>query len=122
MNQFIEWLQQELDSRGWSYNELARRAGMTGANVSYVMSGKQRATFDFCAAIAKPLGETPEKLFRMAGLLADVPAMEEKSVRELYEVIRALSRENREQITRIAALLLREQRESSGRGGRSDSD
>jgi len=38
------WLNHELDRRGWSYNELGRRAGLSSAGVSDVLSGKRPAS------------------------------------------------------------------------------
>ena len=66
---FSNWLNQEVEKRGWSFNELARRAGMSGAAVSKTMSGKTSVTWDFCASIAVALDESPILVFRQAGLL-----------------------------------------------------
>ena len=63
------WLNDELANKGWSHRELARRAKVSGAMVSAVISGQKRAGWDFCAAIARPLGKTPEEVLRIAGLL-----------------------------------------------------
>lgn len=111
MNRFIEWLNEELNRRGWSQNELGRRSGMSGANVSLVTSGKQKITFDFVAAVAKALGKRPEPLFRMAGL---IPAfrgdVESVSDQEFLELLSALPPEDRRNLRRYAEFLLAQRR------------
>lgn len=63
------WLAKELSERGWSARELGRRSGFTGAYISRIIAGEQKGSYDFCAAIASPLGKTPEEVFRLVGLL-----------------------------------------------------
>lgn len=70
-NKLATWLNSELRQRGMSHRELARRADVSGAMVSGVIAGDRNPGWDFCAAIAKPLGKPPLELFRLAGLLPE---------------------------------------------------
>lgn len=38
MRDFSEWLNQEIEKRGWSYSELGRRAGISHSTISLVLS------------------------------------------------------------------------------------
>lgn len=69
---FSDWLLQEVERRGLTYSELARRGGTTPARVSQVISG-DKPGWDFCLAVARAFGEPPEKIFRLAGLLPPEP-------------------------------------------------
>lgn len=73
-NKLITWLDKELNDRGWSQRQLAKKAKLSNTTVSDVLGGQRNITFDFCAAIAGPLGKQPEELFRLAGLLPAKPA------------------------------------------------
>ena len=66
---FNIWLNSRLDELGWSQRELGRRAGLSSAQVSSVLGGKRNVTWDFCAAIAGPLGLHQIDVFQQAGLL-----------------------------------------------------
>lgn len=70
-NKLATWLNSELRQRGMSHRELARRAEVSGAMVSGVIAGDRNPGWDFCAAIAVPLGKPPLELFRLAGLLPE---------------------------------------------------
>lgn len=88
----VTWLGGELKTRGWSHRELARRAGLSQTAVSTVLSGQRQPGWDFCVAIAEALGESPEQLFRRAGLLPSLPAPEQDAtLRDLVEYARQLS-------------------------------
>lgn len=94
MNEFIDWLNMQVELRDWSYRKLSKRAGISAATVSDVINLKTRPTWDFCAAIARAFGEPPEKVFRIAGLLpAQPPAVEEE--KEAIAILRSLSPELR---------------------------
>lgn len=67
--EFATWLQQEMTQRNWDQAELARRSGVTTAQVSRVMTGDRRAGPTFCRKIARALHLSPEEVFRQAGLL-----------------------------------------------------
>jgi transcriptional regulator with XRE-family HTH domain len=80
------WLSKELEGRKWSQGELARQAGMSRAFVSRVLSGDASPSTNFCYKIAAALGESPEKVLRLAGILptaSDDPALAE--LRDLVE-------------------------------------
>ena len=66
---FANWLQQELDKRGWNHTELARRSEVTPGQISRVANGSRGAGPDLCIAIAKGLDLSREEVFRARGWL-----------------------------------------------------
>ncbi len=84
MSAFAEWLDDQLDLRSWSYNELARQAGVSSAGVSQVMTGRQNPGVGFCKAVAAALKVPADKVFRLAGLLPEAPERDERVDEILY--------------------------------------
>ncbi len=81
--------EKEIKDRGWNYSELARRGGASHARISQVLSGGERPGADFCFAIGRALGVSPEAVLRRAGLLPPLlPAVEEEQ--EAIAILRSL--------------------------------
>lgn len=108
----IPWLSRELENRGWSHRELARRANISQTAVSTVLAGERKAGWDFCAAIAGPLGETPEEIFRKADL---IQRLNTEVDQELIEMIGRLSSDRREMAMKLIKLLYQEQIEEEAK-------
>lgn len=53
MSEFASWLVQELEARGWSRAELARRGGVTSTSVDQVVNGLTRPGLKFARAVAR---------------------------------------------------------------------
>jgi transcriptional regulator with XRE-family HTH domain len=85
LQEFAEWLQGELDRRGWDQSKLARRAGVSQGQVSRVLSGTRGLGPDTCRAIARALDLPEEVVFRKAGLLSE--KSEEAEKLKLLELI-----------------------------------
>jgi len=83
---FSDWLNDELQARGWALNELGRRAGVSSAAVSLVMSGQRNAGPEFCTGVAVALDLPPVIVFRKAGLLppADPETEERREAQYLF--------------------------------------
>lgn len=94
MNDFADWLNEQLGERGWGYNELARRAGVSGGSISNIMNLRKNPGYDVCMGIAKALGEAPETVLRLAGLLPPLPPAVEGE-QEVMRLFRRLSDEAR---------------------------
>lgn len=77
--------------------ELARRAGISHAQVSGVISDRTNPGADFCLAVARALKDEPEKLMRMAGLLPALPP-EVAEEEEAVTLFRRLDRRLRETV------------------------
>ena len=90
MTEIGEWLEGQLEERGWSSSELARRAGISQSSVSNVLTGKQIPGLEFCKGVAKALDVRTEELLEQAGHLPPMPApvVEE---REALRLLRGLS-------------------------------
>lgn len=86
-----DWLTEELNRRGWSHSELARRAGLSQVSVSGVIAGSRPATCDFCIKIATALGETPEHVLRLAGILPPLQDGDDPALTEAIELLHQLS-------------------------------
>lgn len=86
MEDFSKWLLGELNKRGWTQAELARRAEITPAQISRVLSRTQQPGPDTCAGIARALAITPEEVLRRAGYLPTEPpeVAEEKRLQYLF--------------------------------------
>jgi transcriptional regulator with XRE-family HTH domain len=95
METFSTWLNNQLDTFGWTQAELARRAGLGEATLSRFISGTHRPGPDACLAIARAFGEPPENVFRLAGLLPPLPpAVQEE--REAITILRRLPSQARD--------------------------
>ncbi len=93
---FINWLIDEMNQRGWSNSELARQADLVPSTVSTVISGKYNPGFDFCLGIAKAFDYPPDYVLRRAGLLPAAPAEDDPRYQQLLETAKNLSREELE--------------------------
>ncbi|MCL4296532.1 MAG: helix-turn-helix domain-containing protein [Anaerolineae bacterium] len=102
MSDLGDWLADELARRGWSHNELARRAGVSQPNVSAIVKG-QNPGCDFCIKIAAALSEAPEKVLRLASILPPSPAPDDSpTLQEIVELARSLSPEDRTELLEYA--------------------
>ncbi len=66
-----EWLIREINTRGWSQAELARRSSMSPSQISRVISGAQSPGLDTLTGVARALGLTLEQVLRRAEILPD---------------------------------------------------
>ena len=66
-SEFTQWIEDEINKRHWTYNELARRAGLSSGGISLVMTGQRNPSVDFCTGIAKAFEVAPVTVFRKAG-------------------------------------------------------
>ena len=61
------WITDALAERGWKDAELGRRAHLSSATMSMVMSGQRSATAEFCIAIAEALDADVLMVLRLGG-------------------------------------------------------
>ena len=88
--EFTDWLDQEVQERGWTFRELGRRAELSSGAVSKVMTGVVNPTWEFCAKIARAL-EMPEvEVFRRAGLLPVLPEPRREEFERITEILATL--------------------------------
>jgi transcriptional regulator with XRE-family HTH domain len=66
---FSEWLQLELDKRGWSQSDCARSANLNRAVINKLLNGKSKPQPSTLAAIARAFKIPVETVYRAAGLL-----------------------------------------------------
>ncbi len=65
---FTAWLQQQLDERGWSQNQLAREIGFTSAGISRIMTGTRQPGIKTCVRLAQALNADLLDLLNLAGI------------------------------------------------------
>jgi transcriptional regulator with XRE-family HTH domain len=88
MSKLSDFLNGEIETRGWSKRELARRSGISSAQITDVMNERAKAGAEFCVSVARALGEEPEDILRLAGILPPLPP----AVREERETVCLLRR------------------------------
>jgi len=71
--EFVDWLNGNLEERGWLAAELARRSGVSQSQISLVTSGQRNPGPEFCRDVALAFGEDPTHIFRMVGYLPAAP-------------------------------------------------
>lgn len=96
---FAEWLQSELDKRGWKQANLVR-AGVNSSYISQVLNRLRRPGPTICRQIAKALNLPEREVYERAGLLKDVPADDLKEVEEyINQRLPLISRKRRVALT-----------------------
>ena len=95
MEDLTVWLSRELETRGWSLRELARRAKISPSSISQVLNGQYVPGNMFCRGIARAFQIPPEIVFRKAGLLPAPPQYIAKE-RELLDYFRYLNEQQQD--------------------------
>jgi transcriptional regulator with XRE-family HTH domain len=99
---FIEWLNEELDTRDMSDRELARRGGVSQSSISLLRAG-QGPGLKTLQAIARGLDVPLSVVLQKAGL--DEPIEETASLRNLLHVAAQLPEDDLERLVGIARTL-----------------
>lgn len=110
------WLSQELDRRGWSHREFARRTGYSQSFVSKTLSGERRISVKFCTKAAEALGESPDTLLRLAGILPPTsPASpsDNPTLQEIVELARNLPLKQLKELLRYTRYLYQSEHEEA---------
>jgi transcriptional regulator with XRE-family HTH domain len=96
MEDFVTWVQKEMETRGLSMRAIGRRTGVSHATISTVLSGKQPPSPELCNGLARVFEVLPDWVFRRAGLLPPLPGTEDDlALREINEIAKNLSLEER---------------------------
>jgi transcriptional regulator with XRE-family HTH domain len=111
VTEFINWLIEEIDKRGWSNSELARRASVAPATVSMIISGKSNPGLDFCVGVARAFNVPPEDVLRRAGLLPGRPGHDAQTRRASYMFSRLSEDLQRYILTMMEALIEEQEQE-----------
>ena len=68
MNDFGLWMSREIDKRGWSRSEVARRGGISSSTIDKVINEFAKPGPKLCLALAEAFNMPDEEVFRLAGL------------------------------------------------------
>lgn len=102
---FSEWVQAELNSRGWDQAELARRSKISDAHISRIVSGGRKPGPDSLNAIARAFRLPPDEVYRHAGLLppkdANLTPGDKRALIELMDKIATLSPDNQRFVSEL---------------------
>jgi len=114
---FSEWLQLELDKRGWSQSDCARSANLNRAVINKLLNGKSKPQPPTLAAIARAFKIPIETAYRAAGLL---PANNDHddSTQELIHIFQSIQSTRRKAtaIMLLKALVTEEENEQRSDG------
>lgn len=113
--QFAQWLQDELNKRGWDQAELSRRSNVSKGQISRVMSTSRGIGPDTAKAIAHALDLPEELVFREAGLLSDKPE-EPPTLSEWIHLFLTADKEERERMLELARVLSRRSQKQTKTG------
>lgn len=116
---FAEWLQSEIDKRGWSQSDCARACDLNRAVINKLLNGKSRPQPVTLIAIARGFKIPVETAYRAAGLLP--PSNDgDESTQELIHIFHSLqSPHSKATAIRLLKALLAEeesQQKSEGKG------
>jgi len=108
---FVTWLIDELEDRGWSQRELARRSGLSATTVSQILTGQRDISPDVCLDFARALRLPPEDMLRRAGHLPpardedDIDAEARFLVQKLQDILPLLPAEQQQRVMETAVVL-----------------
>lgn len=123
MQRLREFINNEIDEKGWTVTELARRAELAQPTVGDVLNGKTNPGLRFYIGMARALQVSVDHLLRLAGdLPANVVSPEDElTLAELLDVAKRLSPDERADLLEYALWRLRrEAKQAEQRGEQPD--
>lgn len=118
MENIREFLEAEMEKKGWKQADLARASNLDSAVISNIINGRRRMGEETAKAIAHALQLPPEEVFRIAGLLPPV-SKERSQLSELTYLINMLDDNNLQEVIDYARHRLEKQegkKQTSRRG------
>ncbi len=100
MDDFGRWVTRQLQERGWTRSEAARRGGISPSMMDKVIGGFANPGLDFCRGLALAFNLPVETVLRQAGILSSkeqVPGEE-----DLLTYYRALPERGRRLVLALA--------------------
>ena len=110
---FSEWLVEELEARGWSRSEAARRGDISPSMFDKVINGYAKPGKKFADGIAQAFGISPIVVYRKAGLLPNKSGGEDVRLEDWEFLLSQLSPEDQEELRQIAEMKI-ERRKKDG--------
>lgn len=116
---FSEWLQAEMDKRGWSQSDLARSAELNRAVINKLLNGKSHPQPTTLEAISRALRIPIEITYRAAGLLPNNTDNDE-TIEEAIYVLKNIQSTQRKAtaIALLKALINEEENEQRAEKGK----
>ena len=116
---FSEWLQAEMDKRGWSQSDLARYADLNRAVINKLLNGKSHPQPSTLEAISRALKIPIEITYRAAGLLPTNPENDD-ALEEAIHVLKSIQSSQRKAtaIALLKALINEEENEKRSNKGK----
>lgn len=108
---FATWLDAELQQRGWSRSEAARRGKISASMLDKVITGYARPGLTFYQGVAKAFAMPLEEVMRRAGILpmpADATASDRRSVKEAMRQFERLPPDDQRRVSDLINRLLGE--------------
>src|SRR5262245_30019873 len=111
-HRFRDWLLIEMGKRSWSQSDLARSAELNRAVINKLLNGQCTPRPETLEAIAQAFNIPTERIFRVAGLLPDIPE-QESYIEEVMFHLRQLRNPRRKAtaLILIKALIAEEEEE-----------
>lgn len=116
---FSEWLQTEMDKRGWSQSDLARAAELNRAVINKLLNGKSHPQPSTLEAISRALRIPLETTYRAAGLLP--PSVDnDDAAEEAIHIFNSFQNAQRRAtaLTLLKALIMEEENEQRSDKGK----
>lgn len=112
---FSEWLQSEIDKRGWSQSDCARACDLNRAVINKLLNGKCRPQPSTLIAIARGFKIPVETVYRVAGLLP--PSTDgDDTTQELLHIFKSLQSPQRKATAMMLLKALVAEEENQLRG------
>ena len=102
MSNFITWLIEKIEDRGWSYNEFARRANLSSGGVSRVLSKHTNPGYEFAVKTAFALEIPIETVLRKTNLIPPGRKTPEEyqtdTIKKILETVQKLNKEDQDEV------------------------
>ena len=105
-DEFIAWLVSEMDTRGWSQSETARRGKISSQMINAVVNRQTGVGVPFCTGVARAFNVPVEEVLRRAGILPQTGDLLPE-VRDWNERMRALTVDQRAGVVAVMESALR---------------
>lgn len=117
---FLEWLDAELEERGWDDAELARRGNFYATSLTHLRKGRRKPGIKLVNSIANGLGISPGVAAAKAGLVPDYTVManekDEQDVQRIRRLFNQMDNETRDTFLAIGDSLARRDQRRRAQG------